>query len=344
MRFLVTGHTGFKGAWLSLLLAGRGHEVVGLSLDPVPGALYERARVGELLAQDLRVDIRDAAAVTTAVAGARADVVLHLAAQPLVRESYRDQRFTYETNVLGTFNILEAVSAAATARAQVVVTTDKVYRNVDQIWGYREHDALGGVDPYSASKAAADVLTQSWIATHPDDPATGIARAGNVVGGGDVSADRLMVDLLAAYQAGTAPVLRFPGAVRPWQHVLDCLNGYLTLVDALLDGRAAGEAYNFGPGTASFVDVGSVATRVAALWGDGAQWRTDGGEHPHEANLLALDARKAELQLGWQNVLGFDDTLAWTVSWARRVAQGEDARDVSLEQVAAFDELAKGIS
>jgi len=336
MHVLVTGHTGFKGAWLVLMLVERGHEVSGLALDPVPGALYERARLSELLAHDLRVDIRDPAATRAAVAAVRPDVVIHLAAQPLVRESYRDPRATYETNVMGTLNVLEAVDAVAGVRAQLIITTDKVYRNVDQIWGYRESDALGGVDPYSASKAAADLLTQSWMATSAGRVPTAIARAGNVIGGGDVCADRLMVDLVTAFAAGTAVSLRYPDAVRPWQHVLDCLDGYLTLVEALGRGEGSGEAFNFGPDSTSFVSVGDVAAAVATLWGGTATVTVDGAQHAHEANLLALDSRKAELRLGWRGRLPFDEALRWTVSWEQRVRAGEDSRTVTVDQIRAF--------
>lgn len=336
MHYLVTGHTGFKGAWLTAVLDRLGHTVSGLSLDPKPGALYERAGLTHVLRHDLRVDIRDAAATAEAVRAVSPDVVLHLAAQPIVRESYRDPRTTWETNVNGTFNVLDAVAATPSVRAQVVVTTDKVYRNVDQIWGYRESDPLGGHDPYSASKAAADILTQSWIASSGSTVPTAIARAGNVVGGGDVSADRLMVDLVEAFSSGRPVRLRYPHAVRPWQHVLDCLAGYLALVDALLAGRLAGEAFNFGPGTQSFVEVGVLATKVAALWGPAAKVELDDGPAPHEAGLLALDARKAELELGWHDRLDFDATLAWTVGWAQRVLEGQDARTVTAAQVDDF--------
>jgi len=341
MHYLVTGHTGFKGAWLTLLLDRLGHDVSGLSLDPAPGALYERARLGEVLRHDLRVDVRDAVATADAVAEISPDVVMHLAAQPLVRESYRDPRTTWETNVNGTYNVLDAVAATPGILATLVVTTDKVYRNVDQIWGYKETDPLGGVDPYSASKAAADLLTQSWIASSGCDVPTAIARAGNVVGGGDVSPDRLLVDLIASFSAGRPVRLRYPHAVRPWQHVLDCLNGYLSLVDTLLDGKHAGEAFNFGPGTRSFVEVGLLARSVATLWGPTAGVDLDDAPAPHEAGLLALDARKAELVLGWRNHLDLDATLEWTVRWAQRVLAGEDAREVSLDQIDRFLDAGK---
>lgn len=337
MHYLITGHTGFKGPWLALLLLRRGHRVSGLALDPACNGLFVRAGLADRLVADHRVDIRDAAATAAAVAKTAPDVVLHLAAQSLVRESYRDPRYTYETNAIGTLNVLEAVAAAPSVRAHVVITTDKVYRNVDQAAGYVETDALGGDDPYSASKAMADLLAQSWIRSFGGPP-TAIARAGNVIGGGDVSRDRLMPDLTAAYAGGRAPLLRYPKAVRPWQHVLDCLNGYLTLADALLAGNGLGQ-WNFGPGRDSFVEVGQVATLAAELWGGGAHWELDPGDHPHEANLLALDASKAQRELGWRDRLGFRDAVAWTIDWEKRVHAGADPLAVTEDQIAAFESV-----
>lgn len=336
MRYLVTGHTGFKGAWLSQWLAAAGHEVSGIGLDPAPGALFERARVGELMAADRRIDIRDAAAVADTVRDCQPDVVIHLAAQPLVRESYRDPRTTWETNLNGTFNVLYAVAKADCAKALLVITTDKVYRNVNQIWGYRETDPLGGTDPYSASKAAADLLTQSWIASSSSGIPTAIARAGNVIGGGDVCAERLMVDLIAAFSRDRDVHLRYPQAVRPWQHVLDCLAGYLALVDALLAGEQQGEAFNFGPGPDSFVEVGQVAERVARLWATSAGVVVDPAPDFHEAGLLALDAAKARLALGWTDRLSFDEALSWTVDWAKQALAGADPRELCTDQIGRF--------
>lgn len=337
MHYLVTGHTGFKGAWLALLLAKQGHTVSGLSLDPLPGALFESAGVAGDLKHDFRIDIRDGSATREAINQARPDVVLHLAAQPLVRASYEDPRGTYETNVMGTFNVLEAVSSTPSVKAHVVITTDKVYRNINQVAGYVESDPLGGFDPYSSSKAAADILTQSWVSSFPGVP-TAIARAGNVIGGGDVSKDRLLVDLIAAYARGESPVIRYPSAVRPWQHVLDCLNGYLVLADALLDGRGQGE-WNFGPGEESFVPVADVATAAGNFWGDGAHWSKDVANHPHEAELLALDAAKAHSELGWNNKLPYPGSLEWTVDWYKAVSEGVNAREITLDQIAKFQYL-----
>jgi len=337
VHYLVTGHTGFKGPWLILLLRARGHTVSGLGLDPHERGLFARAGLSKFLIDDFRVDIRNAEATAEAIQAAAPDVVVHMAAQSLVRESYRHPRYTYETNAMGTLNVLSAVAATPSVRAHVVITTDKVYRNVDQETGYVESDPLGGDDPYSASKAMADLLTQSWIRSFPGC-LTAIARGGNVIGGGDVSRDRLMPDLVAAYASNRAPLLRFPRAVRPWQHVLDCLNGYLTLSDALLRGAGMGE-WNFGPGRDSFVEVGQVATLAAELWGGGAHWEYQPGEHPYEANLLALDATKAETGLGWRNRLDFSDAVKWTVDWERRVYEGADPLALTQDQIAAFEDL-----
>jgi CDP-glucose 4,6-dehydratase len=338
VHYLVTGHTGFKGAWLTLLLISRGHRVSGLALDPADGSLFKRVGVADQLVRDFRVDIRDTGATTAAVTATAPDVVVHMAAQPLVRESYRNPRYTFETNAIGTLSVLEAVRATPSVRAHVVVTTDKVYRNNEQETGYVETDPLGGGDPYSTSKAMADLLAQSWIRSFPGCP-TAIARAGNVIGGGDVGDDRLLPDLVAAYANGRAPRLRSPRAVRPWQHVLDCLTGYLTLADALLAGSGLGQ-WNFGPGRDGFIEVGQVATLAAELWGGGAHWELDAGTHPHEANLLALDTAKARRELGWRNRLGFRDAVAWTIDWERRVRAGADPLAVTRQQIDAFETLA----
>jgi CDP-glucose 4,6-dehydratase len=267
------------------------------------------------------------------------EVVIHLAAQSLVRESYRDPRTTWETNVNGTYNVLDAVGGVPGVRALLVITTDKVYRNTNRATGYREDEPLGGFDPYSASKAAADLLTQSWIATGGCGIPAAIARAGNVVGGGDVCAERLMVDLIAAFSAGRDVTLRSPYAVRPWQHVLDCLDGYLALTDALLDGTQAGEAFNFGPDSGDLVPVITVAETVARLWGTGSGVLVDAAPAPVEAERLSLDVSKAGRLLGWRGHLDFDKTMEWTIDWARADAAGSDPRDLCADQLAAFARL-----
>jgi CDP-glucose 4,6-dehydratase len=337
MHYLITGHTGFKGTWLACLLKSRGHDVSGLALDPVAGSLYESARISELLTHDLRVDVRDTDSTATAISKIAPDALFHLAAQPLVRESYREPRLTFETNAMGTLNVLEAVSRTPSVRAHVVITTDKVYRNVNQAAGYVETDPLGGDDPYSSSKAMADLLTQSWVRSFPGVP-TAIARAGNVIGGGDVSAERLFPDLVDAFSRNRPAQLRYPDAVRPWQHVLDCLNGYVVLADALLAGTGFGE-WNFGPGVESFVPVGDVATLAASMWGGDASWEHFGGEHLHEANLLALDASKAERELAWTDRVNFTESVRWTIDWYKSVRAGSDPRQTTFAQIDAFEAL-----
>jgi CDP-glucose 4,6-dehydratase len=239
-----------------------------------------------------------------------------------------------ETNVMGTFNVLEAVQDASSVKAQLVITTDKVYRNVNQLEGYLETDALGGHDPYSASKAMADLLTQSWVASFNSCP-TAIARAGNVIGGGDVSKDRLLPDLLRSFAVGEPAVLRAPEAVRPWQHVLDCLNGYLSVVDAVLEGRGTG-AWNFGPDDANMVSVGRVAEIAAAHWGSQASWTASAANHPHEAHLLTLNASKARKELSWQDKLSLEEGILWTVDWQQKFLRGEDPRMITLQQIKEF--------
>jgi CDP-glucose 4,6-dehydratase len=334
MHYLITGHTGFKGTWLSLWLNSLGHEVSGISLDPIPDSLFDRANVSEVLQNDFRIDIRKSDEIKSAFSQVNPDVVFHMAAQPLVRESYADPRYTFETNTMGTLSLLEAVSNTPSVKAHVVVTTDKVYRNINQVAGYVESDSLGGFDPYSSSKAMADVLTQSWISSFPGAPTT-IVRAGNVIGGGDVSKDRLMPDLMSAYMNNKVPTLRYPNSVRPWQHVLDCLNGYLMVSESLLSGNEH-PMMNIGPDKESFVTVAKVAELVASQLSVEPNWNLSESSEPHEAGLLSLDASLAKKALGWQDKLKFTDSVNWTTSWYQRVDTNESARDVTLEQIEDF--------
>ena len=337
MHFLVTGHTGFKGAWLTLLLKERGHLVSGFALDPLSGSLFEEAQISDYLEFDIRSDIRDAQSVQDALVSVKPDVVIHMAAQPLVRASYEDPRETIDTNVMGTLNVVEAISNSTTVQSAVIVTTDKVYQNVNRKEGYVESDALGFADPYSTSKAMADLLTQSWIASF-GDRRMAVARAGNVIGGGDVSPDRLLPDILTSFSSGLPVTLRYPNAVRPWQHALDCVNGYLLLADALLDGAGQG-AWNFGPDQDGFRTVLELTESVAALWGEGASWNISDQPNPHEAGLLALDATRARAELAWTEKLDFNLSLRFVVDWHKRVMSGESAREITVDQIQAFEEM-----
>lgn len=341
MRYLITGHTGFKGSWLTLWLASQGHSVSGLSLHPEADSLFEIAKVEEMCDFDERGDIRNPETVERAMTQTKPDVVVHLAAQPLVLESYRRPRWTMETNVMGTFNVLESVRRQGNVRALLVVTTDKVYRNVSQLVGYRESDSLGGDDPYSASKAMADILTQSWSKSYPGTR-TAVARAGNVIGGGDISTDRLLPDIISSLRAGSTPKLRNPDAIRPWQHVLDCLNGYLALIEKLVDATSEiefGGGWNFGSDADSSVSVGEITRLSMKKWGDFGAWVTDSNQESREAQLLALDSTRAQVELGWNNLLEVEDAVDWTLSWYRELEAGTSARDVTLQQIRRFQSL-----
>jgi CDP-glucose 4,6-dehydratase len=335
MHYLITGHTGFKGAWLSLILHHRGHLVSGISLQPEAGSLFEQGKIGKFLQNDVRCDIRESAKISSHFKQIKPDVVIHLAAQALVRESYKNPTNTFEVNAIGTLNVLNASQQINDLRAQLIITTDKVYKNIGKTSGYVETEALGGQDPYSASKAMADIATQSWLSSF-ENPTTAIARAGNVIGGGDVCADRLIPDLITSYSSGLTPKLRAPNSVRPWQHVLDCLNGYLTLVDALIDDNADG-AWNFGPDENQSKTVADVADIAGGVWGVEKNWENDLGNHPHEASLLMLNSNKARTELGWSDKLSFEESVKWTIDWYKNVHNGNDPLEETLKNIKSFE-------
>jgi CDP-glucose 4,6-dehydratase len=343
-RVFVTGHTGFKGGWLVLWLRQSGAEVTGFALDPesVPN-LFEAARVGEGI-RSITGDVRDAAALGAALRESDAEVVFHLAAQALVRESYLRPADTYATNVMGTVHLLEAVRSAPAVRAAVIVTSDKCYENHEWPWPYRENDRLGGRDPYSNSKACAELVTSAYRASFfggaaPVALATG--RAGNVIGGGDWAKDRLIPDLLRAFADGAVATIRNPDAVRPWQHVLDPVHGYLMLAEALLSDGALPDAWNFGPDPVDVRPVRWVADELAARWGASASWAGDPDIHPHEALTLRLDSSRARAELGWSPRLAVRTALDWTVEWHKAwLGAPRQVRELTLRQILRYQEMA----
>ncbi len=333
MRYLITGHTGFKGAWLTLMLKAQGHEVVGISLPALDKSLYKAASLSDLFSKEYFIDIRNRSEFGNAITSVNADVAFHLAAQPLVRESYKTPIETYATNVMGTLNFLEGVRDSD-IKAAVVITTDKVYKNKNLLRGYTENDELGGYDPYSSSKATADIATQSWISSF-DANNIAIARAGNVVGGGDWGVDRLIPDLVSSFNNGTPAKIRYPEAIRPWQHVLDCLAGYISLSEKMLSDGSLG-AWNFGPEIVAENTVARVADMAAKNWGGSAGWEKDLDSNPHEAGYLLLDSTKARAELGWNDQLDFSSTIEWTMEFYKAVIQGSSSRDLLEHQVSRY--------
>jgi CDP-glucose 4,6-dehydratase len=347
-RVLITGHTGFKGSWLSLWLQHLGADVCGYALEPpTKPSLYNDAQVGNGM-RSVIADIRDLASLQQTFVEFRPEIVLHLAAQPLVRASYEDPLGTYATNVMGTANLLEAVRCTKYVRAVVVVTTDKCYENKEWCWGYRESDALGGYDPYSNSKACAEFVVSAYRnsffnPTKYGDHQVALAsvRAGNVIGGGDWATDRLIPDIFRALGDDRQIHIRNPHAIRPWQYVLEPLRGYLLIAQKLCErGAEFGEAWNFGPELSDAKPVEWIVSYLAQMWGEGAQWRIDDNrEHPHEAQLLRLDWSKAASRLGWSPALHLDQALQMTVEWYKGHSQGKEMRAFTLQQIEAFSRL-----
>jgi CDP-glucose 4,6-dehydratase len=343
-RVFVTGHTGFKGSWLSLWLEHLGAEVTGYSLPAASPSLHRFAGLTGHFRETLG-DTRDLPRLAGALEEAAPEIVFHLAAQPLVRASHGDPIGTFGTNVMGTAHLLEAARRCTSIKAMVMITTDKVYHNAEQVWPYRESDPLGGDDPYSSSKACAEHVCFAYRRTFfdaPGSPLLATTRAGNVIGGGDWAADRLIPDLMRAFSEGQAVRIRSPDAVRPWQHVLDPLKGYLTLAERLFGGEARlADAWNFAPWPTAIRTVGEVATTVAALWGDGARCEIDGQGHPPETHRLTLDPAKAVTIIGWRPRLEIDAALRLTVDWYRAWHRGADVCSLTLGQIEAYEGLCR---
>jgi CDP-glucose 4,6-dehydratase len=340
-KVLVTGHTGFKGAWLCLSLQRAGAKVVGYALaPPTQPNLFEAAEVAELV-ESIRGDVRDLAQLTDVIRREAPEIVFHFAAQSVVRASYDDPIETYSTNVVGTATVFQAIRNVAGSRTVVNVTTDKVYRNHEWVWGYRENDELGGHDPYSNSKACAELVTQAFrdsffptAKLEQHGVAIAAARAGNVIGGGDWTADQLIPDVVRAFSAHEPVLIRQPKSVRPWQHVLDCLSGYVLLAERLhATPRDVSGAWNFGPELADARPVSWLVDALVQHWGGSASWKLDAGAHPHEAQLLRLDCSKAGKTLGWRPRLALADALSWTADWYKSHLAGRAARSLCLDQI-----------
>jgi CDP-glucose 4,6-dehydratase len=346
-RVLVTGHTGFKGSWLSLWLQSAGADVVGYALEPpTQPSLFEIATVGDGMTSIIG-DVRDLERFSSVFAEHRPEIVFHLAAQPLVRYSYENPVETYSTNVIGTVHMLESVRRTKSVRVVVSITSDKCYENREWVWGYRENERLGGHDPYSSSKACAETVIAAYRDSYfpPDSHdrhrvALASTRAGNVIGGGDWAKDRLIPDIMKAIMQGQPVVIRSPKAIRPWQHVLEPLNGYICLAEQLwVHGPKFAQAWNFGPSTEEARDVAWIVDYLTAAWGEGASWELDSAEHPHEDTYLKLDCSKARTLLGWAPKLPLSTALDWIVEWFRGYHRGGDMRRLTQDQIGRFEGL-----
>ena len=346
-RVLLTGHTGFKGSWLSLWLQSLGADVIGYALPPPTNpSLFESANV-ESGMTSIMGDIRDLDTLQKVFKDHSPEIVIHMAAQPLVRYSYQNPVETYSTNVMGTVNVLEAVRHCSSVRAVVNITTDKCYENREWAWGYRENEPMGGYDPYSNSKGCAELVTSAYRSSffNPENyeqhgVALASVRAGNVIGGGDWAQDRLIPDILTAFEQSRTVNIRNPQAIRPWQHVLEPLRGYLTLAEKLyLEGVRYAEGWNFGPNDDDAKPVVWIVQQMAAIWGEGAVWQIDEGNHPHEASYLKLDISKARNELNWHPALRLNEALTLIVDWSKKRQAGVNLHDLTLNQISHYQNL-----
>jgi CDP-glucose 4,6-dehydratase len=346
-RVFLTGHTGFKGGWLSLMLSHLSAKTIGYALEPpTTPSLFGAAGIASTL-HDTRADVTDLPTLVGAMRASRPEVLIHMAAQSLVKTGYSDPALTYAVNVMGAVNVLEAARHVPSLCVVLIVTTDKCYENHDQIHGYRETDRLGGHDPYSSSKACAELITSAFrdsyfssVGKDAQPVAIVSARAGNVIGGGDFAANRIVPDAVRAFMAGEPLNVRSPGATRPWQHVLDPLYGYLMLIEKAFGDRSSfSQGWNFGPGPMNERDVETLVTRFIAAWEPSAIWQRDRGSHPHEAHVLRLDTTKARAKLGWVPLLDFDEMINWTAQWYKAYVNKMNIRNVTLEQVRRYFSL-----
>jgi CDP-glucose 4,6-dehydratase len=334
MRFLLTGHNGFKGSWLTVMLKSLGHEVYGISIAPQKDGLYNLAQLNNLINGELICSILDYDSFQNYFTKIKPDVAVHFAAQSLVLKAYEDPIATYNTNVFGTLNFLRVVKDFGETKANLIITSDKVYKNKETGKPHTELDELGGIDPYSSSKTMADILCQSWISTNKMSP-TSIARAGNVIGGGDWASNRLIPDIVRAIVFKEDLIIRLPRAIRPWQHVLDCLNGYIILIGKMLDGEAE-VLWNFGPTTESFIEVEQVINKFLVSYGDNCNIIIDKRENNAESIHLRLDSTKSRTVLGWEDKLDIDSTISLTAKWYQDFYNNKNPLNLTLNQVEFF--------
>lgn len=348
-KVLITGHSGFKGTWLTLWLKLMGADVCGFSMEP-PGPInfHDLSKIDGMISS-VHGDIRELQSVQKVVAGFKPDIIIHMAAQSLVKKSYKNPVETYSTNIMGTVNLLESVRLEKGVKVVINVTSDKCYENQNWLRGYRESDPMGGFDPYSSSKGCSELITSAYMRSFfdPDSACSGCntaiasARAGNVIGGGDFAEDRLIPDMVRAFLKDESVYIRNPKAIRPWQHVLEPLYGYLLLALKLFENSAGFSGpWNFGPQSGGVKDVGSVADKFVTLWGAGASWTHDHKSHPHEASLLELDSSKADTLLGWRTRLNVDDALMLTADWYKCLRdKPEELMALSENQIKGYEKI-----
>ncbi|QZT36142.1 CDP-glucose 4,6-dehydratase [Halosquirtibacter xylanolyticus] len=338
-KVLVTGHTGFKGSWLSIFLLELGAEVIGYSLDPISNKdNFSLASISSKII-DIRGDIKDKEKLYTVFAKYKPEIVFHLAAQALVRDSYLSPIETYETNVMGTIHVMEAIRQTPSVQSSVLITTDKCYENKEQLWGYKETDSLGGFDPYSSSKGACEIAIQSWqrsFFSSSNKQTIASVRAGNVIGGGDWANDRIIPDCIRSIESNIPIEVRSPKSIRPWEHVLEPLSGYLLLAQKMWDSPGSfNEPWNFGPHLESVIPVWDIATKIVNEYGCGQIIDISSSDHPHEAKLLSLDISKTFFKLGWKPKLNIDETIKLTVDWYKRY-QTENVYNICADQIHYF--------
>ncbi|KAF0835976.1 CDP-glucose 4,6-dehydratase [Methylovorus glucosotrophus] len=346
-KVFLTGHTGFKGGWMSLWMQSLGANLKGFSLEPPTSpSLFEIASISDGMTSDIG-DVRDLARLTHSLQTFQPEIVFHMAAQPLVRYSYKNPVETYATNLMGTVHLLEAVRHTPSVKAVVIITTDKCYENREWAWGYRENEPMGGFDPYSNSKGCAELATAAYRSSffNPENfshhgVAIATVRAGNVIGGGDWAGDRLIPDILMAIEKGSPVTIRNPNAIRPWQHVLEPISGYMQLAERMIsDGPTYSEAWNFGPNDNDARPVSWIVDRMVNIWGNGASWQIDNSEQPHEATYLKLDISKAKTKLQWQPRINLDQALEWIIDWHKAYLDGRSMQDVTKQQIMQYQHL-----